>query len=73
VDSEWDRKEEQLGSPENAGACQRAVELMASGWQIETVLFRTGLWTFRRPRVSPATRTHERFATRRTRTYPKRA
>jgi hypothetical protein len=50
VDCEWDHKEEQLGSPEKAGARKRAVELMANGWQIETVLFRTGRWTFRRPR-----------------------
>jgi hypothetical protein len=50
VDREWEHKEEQLGSPENSGARKRAVELMANGWQIETVLFGTGRWTFRRPR-----------------------
>ena len=50
MDFEWDHKVERLGSPENAGARKRAVELMANGWEIETVLFRTGLWTFRRPK-----------------------
>jgi hypothetical protein len=55
VNSERDRKEELLGSPENAGARQRAVELNANGWQIETVSFRTGRWTFRRPRPADLT------------------
>jgi hypothetical protein len=58
VDFEWDHKVEQLGSPENAGARRRAVELMAKGWEVETVLFETGRWTFRRPRpgdIAPST------------------
>ena len=52
MDIEWDHREEQLGSPENAGARQRAFELKANGWQIETVSFRTGRWTFRRQRAA---------------------
>ena len=54
VDNEWDRLEERLGSPENSGASRRAAELTANGWRIETVLFRTGRWTFRRPRRAEA-------------------
>jgi hypothetical protein len=54
VDCEWHHKQVQLGSPEKARARERAVELMANGWEIETVLFRSGLWTFRRPRLDIA-------------------
>ena len=49
MDNEWERFEELLGSPENATTRQRAAELRAHGWQIETVLFRSGRWRFRRP------------------------
>jgi hypothetical protein len=50
VDNEWDRLVEPLGSPEDGDTRQRVVDLMASGWEVEAVLFRTGRWTFRRPR-----------------------
>jgi hypothetical protein len=53
MQDDWDRLEEWIGSPAKAEARRRASELLADGWEIQTVMFRTGLWTFRRPRRGP--------------------
>jgi hypothetical protein len=53
MQDDWDRLEEWIGSPARAEARRRATELLADGWEIQTVMFRTGLWTFRRPRRGP--------------------
>jgi len=46
----WEEEvEEVLGLPQSADARQRASELMASGWQIVSVLFARGVWRFARP------------------------
>jgi len=47
-DTPWEVVEEVLGSPEDPGARRRAEELMADGWHIQTVLFRSGVWRFGR-------------------------
>jgi hypothetical protein len=53
MQDDWDRLEEWIGSPARAETRRRATELLADGWEIQTVMFRTGVWTFRRPRCAP--------------------
>jgi hypothetical protein len=62
MQDDWVRLEEWIGSPAEADTRRRATELLADGWEIETVVFRTGVWTFRRPRHLPVAEDERRDA-----------
>ncbi len=47
---DWDRLQEDLGSPEDPNAIERADQLRAEGWEFLGVTFHRGTWYFRRAR-----------------------
>ena len=46
MQDDWVRLEVWIGSPAEADTRRRATELLADGWEIETVVFRTGCGRF---------------------------